>query len=483
MAPISGFITVTFIANYPTNDLYWREGCTGPYTGPITIDCTPPFGAFVPGSACSYTIPTISFENESCDEVCYDGYIEATCNEEGVAGQLAWTKNFVPVPECTAYDFVCNGTSIVGLIESVIVDDPGEYLITPTGSAGQCVLSNLSTGPNHLPGTTLCGTYDGKALASSCSSNAPLYCQCVYKPIITISNPPSGTVASLEAVMGFGGLTLDAIILQVGTGPVGLNATYYNVPCDTASNYIPLGGSLPPLQGIGIQTFTITIVNGELAKATPNLYPNQGKWFYIDEYFTFDSALIGGVVGTLCKPATNSIDLGDVIAVEVISPGSGYVAFPPPILSLTDLECDSTWYTNPADLTAIVGDTTVGDCPPFDPGANCEGANYAGNGGVIPALPPGSEFTLCYIDGIPPTVPSSYTVTTSPECCYDCISVIIQANGFDPLPTIIYTDCTTNTIQIYQMTNYLDILACVLNNSWYSSESSTIFTPNGACIS
>lgn len=93
-----GTITVTFTANYAgPHRICWRQCGVGPYVCTNIVDCA---GG---GNVCSATI-SVMVDPESCDPVCFEGYIQATCNPEGsTVGQVPWTANFTPNPVCKGY--------------------------------------------------------------------------------------------------------------------------------------------------------------------------------------------------------------------------------------------------------------------------------------------------------------------------------------------------------------------------------------------
>ena len=102
MAPVPATITVNFIANYAGGHrICYRTGGSGPYTC-ISTSCA---GG---GTPCSGTI-AVSVDNETCDPVVFDGYVQATCeDEESVNGRIPFTVTFTPNPECDAYSVACN---------------------------------------------------------------------------------------------------------------------------------------------------------------------------------------------------------------------------------------------------------------------------------------------------------------------------------------------------------------------------------------
>jgi len=102
MAPVPATITVNFIANYAgTHRIAYRSGGAGPYSF-VTTPCV---GG---GTPCSGTI-AITVDNETCDNVVYDGYVQATCeDEESVNGRIPFTVTFSPNPVCDAFSITCN---------------------------------------------------------------------------------------------------------------------------------------------------------------------------------------------------------------------------------------------------------------------------------------------------------------------------------------------------------------------------------------
>jgi hypothetical protein len=45
---------------------------------------------------------------ESCTPVCFEGYIQATCNPEGSpVDQVPWSATFTPTPSCNLYSLQC----------------------------------------------------------------------------------------------------------------------------------------------------------------------------------------------------------------------------------------------------------------------------------------------------------------------------------------------------------------------------------------
>jgi hypothetical protein len=95
-------ITVNFTANYAgAHRICWRQCNIGQYVCTNIIECV---GG---GNVCSATI-NIMVDPESCTPVCFEGYIQATCNPENSSvGQVPWTTTFTPTPTCSMYSITC----------------------------------------------------------------------------------------------------------------------------------------------------------------------------------------------------------------------------------------------------------------------------------------------------------------------------------------------------------------------------------------
>ena len=95
-------ITVNFTANYAgPHRICWRQCNVGLFVCTNIVDCV---GG---GNVCSATI-SIMVDPESCDPVCFEGYIQATCNPEGSSvDQVPWSATFTPSPTCKMYSITC----------------------------------------------------------------------------------------------------------------------------------------------------------------------------------------------------------------------------------------------------------------------------------------------------------------------------------------------------------------------------------------
>lgn len=96
-------ITVSFIANYAgLHRICWRQCGVGTYACTNIVECE---GG---GNPCNAVIP-IMVDPESCDPVCYEGYIQATCNAiDSGAGQVPFTVTYTPTPTCVGWTITCD---------------------------------------------------------------------------------------------------------------------------------------------------------------------------------------------------------------------------------------------------------------------------------------------------------------------------------------------------------------------------------------
>ena len=223
-------ITVTFTANYAgPHRICWRQCGVGPYVCTNIVDCV---GG---GNVCAATV-SIMVDPESCTPVCFEGYIQATCNPEGSpVDQVFWTSTFTPTPSCTMYDLLCTidtgcpniPAAVMGLncdgtarpdvgpvnpigagihlcAQNVIPNLPAGFLMTPNGkNCCDCSNYTISLTPVCptcvLDGTSLyyidCATKELKKIDFS-GSQSFLLDQCAITGSISLQLGPeaSGTV-------------------------------------------------------------------------------------------------------------------------------------------------------------------------------------------------------------------------------------------------------------------------------------------------
>lgn len=124
MALVPAIITVNFTSNYngPTRVCFRIVGAP-------TYTCTVPGSpAGAPGihpncgiGPCSYDI-NIMVDNETCDQVDYEGYTQAACEDEAsLVGRDPFAISFIPDPACNRYEVTCDNSPM----GSTTIDTPG----------------------------------------------------------------------------------------------------------------------------------------------------------------------------------------------------------------------------------------------------------------------------------------------------------------------------------------------------------------------
>lgn len=193
-------ITVTFTANYAgPHRICWRQCGVGAFICTNIIDCV---GG---GNVCSATV-SIMVDPESCTPVCFEGYIQATCNPEGsTVDQVFWTSTFTPTPSCTLYFLQC--AAPLGFCAFIPAATMGlncngtarpDVLALPNAGAGitlcaQAVIPNLPAG--YIMGPLDQGCCDCSYYSVSLSPVCPTcvldgtsvyYTDCVTKELIKL---------------------------------------------------------------------------------------------------------------------------------------------------------------------------------------------------------------------------------------------------------------------------------------------------------
>lgn len=107
MAPIAATIHISFISNYAgPHRICWRINNTGPYDCSTIVNCT---GG---GNPCSADISVI-VDNETCNPVEFDGYVQATCEVAGsLSGRTTFSTIFTPNPTCKSFQVLCNAVGV-----------------------------------------------------------------------------------------------------------------------------------------------------------------------------------------------------------------------------------------------------------------------------------------------------------------------------------------------------------------------------------
>ena len=106
----------------------WEPTTNGPHRVCWRIVGEPSFNCTTDGSHpncglsdCEYDIP-ITVDDETCETISYEGYVQATCEEEGsLAGRISFSVDFVPNPACNRYEVICDDSPV----GSLTITDPG----------------------------------------------------------------------------------------------------------------------------------------------------------------------------------------------------------------------------------------------------------------------------------------------------------------------------------------------------------------------
>jgi len=145
MASVPATITVDWTSNYdgPHRVCYRLQGtipynCTGTGTHPYCGGG---------GASCSYDI-AITVDNETCDNVTYEGYVQPACEEEvSLVGRIPFAVTFVPDPACNKYTATCARVSVASC---TMTNNGSGYVGVPSvlflGSLGTTALGTAVLG-------------------------------------------------------------------------------------------------------------------------------------------------------------------------------------------------------------------------------------------------------------------------------------------------------------------------------------------------
>lgn len=172
MAIINVTLDISFTSQYTAGMhriAYRIQGSGDPYTYE-NVFCTPYTPPTLPPT-CTHTI-NIAVENEACDPVTYEGYIQPTCRtQESELSRTPFTATFTPNPDCKSYLLTCNS---VGIAEVLVTTPgsgytPGVEVVTfgdPNGTLAdaECKVEDdgveVFTDNLPQPAVTLNGTYE-----------------------------------------------------------------------------------------------------------------------------------------------------------------------------------------------------------------------------------------------------------------------------------------------------------------------------------
>ncbi len=204
MALVPATLTINFTSNYAgQHRVCYRLNNIGAYDCTTVVTCT---GG---GALCSAII-NIMVDNETCDPVEYDGYVQATCEDIGsLVGRVPFVITFTPNPSCKGYTITC---------ESVPV---GSYAITNNGSGYNPAIPPIVTvAPGPGVGSTAVAVVSDNGILTAATTNAGAgYIDGTYTlvPAQTITGIGSG---ALFTVVVFGGVITAAAIATPTDGGV-----------------------------------------------------------------------------------------------------------------------------------------------------------------------------------------------------------------------------------------------------------------------
>jgi len=371
--PITGYITVTFNATYLGDyRICWRDDYVSSYTC-FLANCSDL-------GTCTVYINPITFNTNTCDQITYNGYVQAACEDPNTTdGAVFWTVVYTPVTDCVPWELTCLGVTTVGgfninitgsgnlsyiptnpITRECTCDLSPKFnavgsLSTPAGGSCPTYNTNLIISPwgnteldiqaydaltqiagnyHWTPGTVFCGTWQGgNNLAATISDISCDACgdrdnvvasgpavygdYCIYKPIVQISPPPpGGTQATAEAIMGFGGLLNSTPITTLNQGSGGTDGTYY------AWNKSGLAFAFQPgaiAKPRGRNYFRVIVTGGKVTSITP-----------CDRFECQPNGTQFGYRGYYWHPSLaedfefNPSDIGNVIGAQFRKPGGQY---------------------------------------------------------------------------------------------------------------------------------------------------------------
>lgn len=219
-------ITVDFLGNYAgPHRVCWRvQGSGNPYVCTNIVTC-------VGGGNPCQAIINVMVETESCEDVIFEGYIQATCQVEGSSiDQVPFTVTYTPTPSCKGYILTnssgttqaflssdlglnCDGTSRTGI---TLLTGKSIYLC---GIAG--MPQNIIDDYNVVLDTDICCSVceNYTVTSTTMADGVVFYIDCLTKQF-TIVNAPA---------MGGAGIEICAVKNSI-TGSTPINITD-NGPC------------------------------------------------------------------------------------------------------------------------------------------------------------------------------------------------------------------------------------------------------------
>jgi hypothetical protein len=211
MAPVPATLDISFTSNFPagTHTVYYRISGSGPVYSTVSVSCTP-YVPPAPAPTCTVSIP-IMVDNESCDPVTYEGYVQANCEpEDSPYGRIPFSVTFTPSPTCIALQY----TSAVGPSVSFALGENCDGSLKPTvtipgGTTFNTCYSSLYTPPTPPENITATASteccYDCKTYTVKCldDSTTLVFSDCTEpanatKAITIISAAPDTVICAVE---------------------------------------------------------------------------------------------------------------------------------------------------------------------------------------------------------------------------------------------------------------------------------------------
>jgi hypothetical protein len=230
MAPIPGTITVNFVSNYAGDHrVAWRLNYTGAYT------VEPVFACRGGGAACSTTI-AVTVDHETCNDVVFDGYVQACCEDVGsLSGRVPFAVTFSPVQPCSSYLTRCNSVGVLSVTVTTagsLYDPLNPPAITFSGGGGTNAAATAVVGDGGIltdtitnagSGYSIDGVYSGVAAVTLTGAGSGAeYTVTVIGGAVTailVTNPgvdyaPADTISFASGDIG-GIVGVDTVVVTV----------------------------------------------------------------------------------------------------------------------------------------------------------------------------------------------------------------------------------------------------------------------------